>query len=162
VATNVVSVNDTSFAYIGSVAIGNRATVSGSGPIPQDSVAGTDVNINELKDSDVIIYSVSYNNKAFNYYEDPKGNSDAIAGNKVTVGDVQNSNILANIYSYDNYAKSEFGDAIAGNKFEIVQNKTGNAFGGNLRAGYNYAVADNGEAVVDSIVYIGSDFDFFL
>eukprot|EP01024_Parvocaulis_polyphysoides_P032040 TRINITY_DN287_c0_g2_i1.p1 TRINITY_DN287_c0_g2~~TRINITY_DN287_c0_g2_i1.p1 ORF type:complete len:462 (-),score=77.79 TRINITY_DN287_c0_g2_i1:728-2113(-) len=161
VATNVVSVNDTSFAYISGVAIGNRATTTGSGPIPQDSVAGTDVNINEVKDSDVIIYSISQNNKAFNYYEDPKGNSDAIAGNKVTVGHVQNSNILADIYSYDNYAKSEFGDAIAGNKVEIVQDKGGSNYGGNLRAGGNQAVADNGEAVVDSIVYIGSDFDVF-
>eukprot|EP01024_Parvocaulis_polyphysoides_P038455 TRINITY_DN3453_c0_g4_i2.p1 TRINITY_DN3453_c0_g4~~TRINITY_DN3453_c0_g4_i2.p1 ORF type:complete len:601 (-),score=57.72 TRINITY_DN3453_c0_g4_i2:2872-4674(-) len=137
---------------IDSYASGNRATTVGDGEGSQDAVAGVAVNLMTLNNSDVYIVAKTSDNLAFNYNQDPKYNSDAIAGVGIVIGSMQDSYLQVVSESQGNFAYASHGDAVAGNKIEIINDLGGNEFfiKDALNASNNIAFSASGNSIVDS------------
>eukprot|EP01023_Acetabularia_acetabulum_P010066 TRINITY_DN1458_c0_g2_i4.p1 TRINITY_DN1458_c0_g2~~TRINITY_DN1458_c0_g2_i4.p1 ORF type:complete len:537 (-),score=81.79 TRINITY_DN1458_c0_g2_i4:646-2118(-) len=149
VQTNIDSLSNGQ-VVMESYSVKNRATTFGEGDEPQDAVAGVAVNFNSVNNSDIDVLAFSQNNIALNYNKDPTYNSHAIAGVGVLIGWMQNSSLSMVAESIGNHAYASHGDAIAGNRMQVVNNLGANSLlpPQFLSAQRNSANATNGHSVV--------------
>eukprot|EP01026_Neomeris_dumetosa_P026649 TRINITY_DN2173_c0_g1_i10.p1 TRINITY_DN2173_c0_g1~~TRINITY_DN2173_c0_g1_i10.p1 ORF type:complete len:485 (-),score=57.76 TRINITY_DN2173_c0_g1_i10:527-1879(-) len=156
VGTNVVQMNR-SVVIQDATAENNKAVVSGEGNIPKLSVAGVNVVVQDMDQSLVRLNVSSNGNQAFNYHYDPNFTSDAVSGLQVTIGNAESSTIVVLANSTDNFAHAIYGDAVAGNKLNILDSTSDTIVSTSLEAENNYAIADNGDAIVNNNVTVGGD-----
>eukprot|EP01024_Parvocaulis_polyphysoides_P044529 TRINITY_DN410_c0_g1_i2.p1 TRINITY_DN410_c0_g1~~TRINITY_DN410_c0_g1_i2.p1 ORF type:complete len:484 (-),score=79.91 TRINITY_DN410_c0_g1_i2:86-1456(-) len=154
VALNAVELNRSRLTQEAE-ATNNKAVTFGEGDQAKDSVAGVDVVIKDAVQSTVVLNMTTYGNQAFNYHKDPNNDSDAIAGTQVTIGMADRSVIAVLANSSNNQAMAKYGDAIAGNKLNVLDSSADTVISWDLEAADNVAKADNGHAIVTNEVTIG-------
>eukprot|EP01026_Neomeris_dumetosa_P041399 TRINITY_DN342_c0_g1_i4.p2 TRINITY_DN342_c0_g1~~TRINITY_DN342_c0_g1_i4.p2 ORF type:complete len:136 (-),score=26.29 TRINITY_DN342_c0_g1_i4:349-756(-) len=124
------------------------------GADPKNSIAGISVSMGDIQNSTLNMNFTSYDNKAYNSQQDLYNISNAIAGTHVAISSLEGSNASINANSTGNYAKAMYGDAVAGNKVLVDYSDAASVIDLNLVAQNNSAIADNGNAVVDSMVQV--------
>eukprot|EP01026_Neomeris_dumetosa_P030721 TRINITY_DN24512_c0_g1_i7.p1 TRINITY_DN24512_c0_g1~~TRINITY_DN24512_c0_g1_i7.p1 ORF type:complete len:427 (-),score=39.89 TRINITY_DN24512_c0_g1_i7:22-1302(-) len=122
VSTNIEQMNG-SMIIQDAIAYDNKAVTFGEGDVPKHSIAGVNIVINDAQQSTVALNLSSSGNHAFNYHYDPNNSSDAIAGSQVVIGSTDDSIIAILANSSDNFAYAKYGEAVAGNKINIIKFK---------------------------------------